>query len=474
MNQYTNQNRGVFKICLILFACFAYSSCKKFVQVPLPPNEIVSAAVFSDSADATSAVLGIYTACMNSYQLTIGNGGLSLFTGFSSDELVPTSISNSGNYQFYTNSILSNNVYNEDYLWFLAYQMIYQTNACIEGIENNQSLSNTLRGQLLGESKMVRAFFYFNLVNLYGEVPLVTSTNYSVNSVMGRSNIDTVYAQITNDLLSAESLLPINSSLGVLRPGYLSTEALLAKVYLFEGQWSNAINTASKVISSGDFSLQNNLSGVFLEGSSEAIWQLSPVVAGRATVEGGVYVPSMSTVIPGYIINRNLLNAFEQGDLRRSEWLDSNVVSGKAYYYPYKYRLVSNSGQSPQEAYTILRLSEQYLIRAEAEVQANDVNDALTDLNTIRIRAGLLPYAGATDQSSLLNAIYHERQVELFCECGNRWFDLKRTNMIDEVMGGSTGVCASKGGSWVSTAALYPIPLSQLLANSSLVQNSGY
>jgi hypothetical protein len=108
-------------------------------------------------------------------------------------------------------------------------------------------------------------------------------------------------------------------------------------------------------------------------------------------------------------------------------------------------------------------------------VETQDVPDAIQDLNTIRVKAGLSQYSGGTDQSSVLSAIYHERQVELFCECGNRWYDLKRTGNINSVMGSPGNVCLAKGGNgWNADWALNPIPLSQLLVNQSLVQNPGY
>jgi hypothetical protein len=114
-----------------------------------------------------------------------------------------------------------------------------------------------------------------------------------------------------------------------------------------------------------------------------------------------------------------------------------------------------------------LRLGEQYLIRAEAEAHLNDNTNAIKDLNIIRNRAGLANYAGATDQTSVLTAIMHERQVELFCEWGNRWFDLKRTGTIDAVLG------AEKPG-WQPYIALYPVPLTEIQSNPFLIQNPGY
>jgi len=120
----------------------------------------------------------------------------------------------------------------------------------------------------------------------------------------------------------------------------------------------------------------------------------------------------------------------------------------------------------------VLRLAEQYLIRAEARAQQNNLSAAQSDLNVIRTRAALSPTTANT-QSTLLTAILHERQVELFSEWGHRWFDIKRTGNVDAVMGNG-GACAAKGGVWNTNWQLYPIIQLQLQLNPALVQNSGY
>jgi hypothetical protein len=121
----------------------------------------------------------------------------------------------------------------------------------------------------------------------------------------------------------------------------------------------------------------------------------------------------------------------------------------------------------------VLRLAEQYLIRAEAEANQGDSTDAMNDLNKIRNRAGLANYS-LLNNGPLLIAILHERQVELFTEWGNRWFDLIRTGAINAVLGSPGNVCQAKGGVWVSTSELFPIPQSEILDDPNLHQNPGY
>jgi hypothetical protein len=122
------------------------------------------------------------------------------------------------------------------------------------------------------------------------------------------------------------------------------------------------------------------------------------------------------------------------------------------------------------EYLVVLRLSEQYLVRAEARTHLNDLSGAAADINVVRNRAGL-PDTKATDKTSLLDAIAQERRVELFAEWGHRWLDLKRTATIDTIM---NIVSLSKGSSWNTNAQLYPIPAGDILLNPYLTQNPGY
>lgn len=181
--------------------------------------------------------------------------------------------------------------------------------------------------------------------------------------------------------------------------------------------------------------------------------------------EGSVIIPASPSVTPTYLCTPALLNAFEASDSRKINWIQSRVFSGQTVYYPYKYKVQQNSVIT--EYYVLLRLAEQYLIRAEARAQQNSIAGALADLNIIRNRAGLMN-TSAGDRPALLSAIEHERRIELFAEWGHRWFDLKRTNRANAVLG------TLKPSTWQSTDVLWPIPSGQILLNSSLTQNPGY
>jgi hypothetical protein len=157
--------------------------------------------------------------------------------------------------------------------------------------------------------------------------------------------------------------------------------------------------------------------------------------------------------------------AFENNDQRKMNWLKTNIVSGQSYYYPFKYKI--RSGTPVTEYLIVLRLAEQYLIRAEARTRQNNLQGAKSDLNEIRKRSGL-PDTDANTKDEMQIAIEHERQTELFAEWGHRWFDLKRWEKANAVLN------LLKAPNWQPTDMLYPIPLQEIQRNSALVQNEGY
>jgi hypothetical protein len=331
----------------------------------------------------------------------------------------------------------------------------------------------------------MRAFFYFYLVNLYGDIPLVTTNDYKTNSILPRTPKENVYQQIVTDLHDAQKLLStdyldatlVNPTTDRLRPTQWAATALLSRAYLYMGNWAGADSASSVLINNSALFSLSSLSNAFLMsslGNNEAIWQLQPVVMVPSNTYDA-YIFVMSSSGPGkggnfgaYLSN-NLLNSFEPNDQRKQNWVSSVTVGGTTYFYPFKYKLKSGP---VSEHLMILRLAEQYLIRAEARAQRGNFNDAESDLNTIRFRAGLSG-TGASSQADLLAAILHERQVELFAELGHRWLDLKRSGTIDATM---TVVTPQKTGStgWNSYQQLYPVRLVDIQLDPNIVQNGGY
>jgi starch-binding outer membrane protein, SusD/RagB family len=455
-------------------------SCKKVVQINPPTGSITTSQVFADSTDAASAIAGIYSN-MSYVSPGFGNCLITLYLGMSADELLAFTGS-ANELALSSNTVLANNGLTGAF-WTQGYPILYQPNAIIEGLQASTSLSQSVKEEFIGEAEWFRAFINFYLVNLYGPIPLITSIDYKSNALASRSPTSLVFASIINDLKDAQSKLPTDYSEGGgerVRVNKWAATALLARAYLYTGNYSDAAAQASAIINNtGLYSLDSNLNHVFLADSPEVIlqWYNNSNVNTNtlnATDEGWQIIPQSSTSPPFYYLSNPILNAFETGDLRKTAWIDSTSYNGITYYYPYKYKVGSPQAQygAPVTEYTtVLRLAEQYLIRAEAEANGatGGTAAAIADLNVIRKRAGLPNLSDSLTQSQVVAAVAQERRIELFAEWGHRWLDLKRTGQVGVVF--STIPYKS---AYQPFQQLYPIPVSELQADPNLTQNPGY
>jgi len=489
-------DKGKIIIALVfLLLAFCFQSCKKYLEIPAPKSSLVTATVFGNDATATSAQLNIYVQMWQNAE----SYSISANMGDYSDELTNYS-TNLTQVQLYTNALLVPVVDNTIVNLGHYYNYIYQANAVINGLQNTRGCSPAVKQQLTGEAYFIRAFWHFYLTNIYGAVPVALTTDYNVTSKLARSPRTAVLQQVIADLRTAQGMLNANYVDGSdtivtterVRPTKAAALALMARAYLYLGDYANgnsqdyqkADSAATAVISNSVYSLAP-LANVFLANNSEAIWQLqTPSDQGTDTQDASKYILLAAPYSGTQIAQCNtaspqLLNAFEAGDQRKAAWIGSVTPGTVTYAFPYKYKNYIYAGT---EYEVVLRLGEQYLIRAEARVHEGNIPGALADLNTIRTRAGLTNYSGAQDAASVLVAILHERQVELFSEWGHRWFDLQRAfasklpvNAVT-VMGGTNGVCQAKGGVWNpdNYQLLFPIPLSDLSADINLTQNTGY
>jgi starch-binding outer membrane protein, SusD/RagB family len=452
----------------ILFAFTIFTGCAKFVTIDPPSTQLITATVFTNDATATAAVVGIYS---NMMDVTIGlfGGGLTLDCGLSADEFQNYSFSTDQS-ELATNNLKATNGLIKQ-LWGQGYQYIYAANAIIEGLSKANGVSTEVSRELEGEAKFIRATSYFYLVNLWGAVPLVLQTSYTINDSMSRTDPSTIYAQIIQDLLDAQgSLLPDYSVGGGerIRPNQSAAGALLARVYLYIHNWQGAIDQSTAIINNTSlYNLQSDLTQVFLADNTEAIWQLQPVTPGVNTWEGNYFIlsngPSSS---PAQItLSSGLVQSFEPGDNRFLSWINIDTTNGQNNYYPFKYKV--KTGTTNTEYETVLRLAELYLIRAEAALNLNNIIAAISDLNIIRERAGLPDLPTSLSQTECINAVAQERRIELFAEWGHRWLDLKRTNQ-------ATLVLEPVKSSWQANDTLYPIAQSEIQNDTKLSQNPGY
>ena len=446
---------------------FTNTSCEDFVSIDPPTTEVVSETVYTSDGTAIAAMRGIYVEMITGGLASGNSFSVTNLVGLSSDDVLNFS-ADINRTEFNTNSLTTNNSSILG-LWNEAYSLIYYSNSVLEGLENSPGVTQDTKNQLEGEAKFIRAFLHFNLVNMFGDVPVIGSTDFEANNVVARDPSPDVLLQVITDLQDAQNLLAEDYSFSAeerVQPNRWAATALLARAYLYNLDWANAETEAGKVIENTGLYALDSINGVFLANSPEAIWHLKPVSPGQNTNEGSVFINIEGSFPRLQVLTDELINAFEPGDTRRLNWVDNNMVDGITYFHPYKYKI--NLPNQPLTEYSmVLRLAEQYLIRAEARAQQNNVSGAQADLNVIRNRAGL-PNTSANDRSSLLLAIEQERRVELFTEWGHRWFDLKRTGRAEVIL----SPLALKD--WQDTDRLYPIPQAEREINSNLRQNDGY
>ncbi|RBQ11409.1 RagB/SusD family nutrient uptake outer membrane protein [Pedobacter miscanthi] len=472
------------------------SGCKKFLEIPLPTDRFATEGAYLNDNSTGAVLTGIFSTAAGSI---LYNGASTQYetigfrTGLYADDLTQIQAASvnaiaATTSQFYLNGLTSTN----STQWITLYRQVYNCNLTIENVESHKG--NLARyNQWMGEALFMRAFSYFDLVNLYGDVPLALSSDYSITNFLPRAPKAQVYAQMAADLVKAESLLGETYLDGLsattpnrTRPNKFAAAALLARVYLYMENYAGAEAEATKVIANSALYQLPALTNVFLANSNETIWAIAPVT-GSVVRDYYLYTTApavnatqvaLANISPG-TMSASLLNSFEANDQRIANWTvlkttSTAPVNGQ-FYYPAKYKSVVNG----TEFLIQLRLAEQYLIRAEARLkQNNNVTAAVQDLNLIRQRArpatpaGALPdYPATISPDACMDAILKERRTELFSESGHRFYDLKRTGRIDAVM---TAAATIKGSTWASWKQIWPIPLNDIQLNPNLTQAPNY
>ena len=438
------------------------SSCEKFVELGAPPNQVLAGEAFATDASANSVIRGLYATT-----LSINLAGTSTFyTGIAADDLQYNN-ADPNTSEFASNNLLNTNG-NVVNFWSNCYQLIKNANNAVSGLEASNTLTPAVKDQLLGEAKFFRAYAYFYLANLYGDVPLQLRDDLHAfeDATLSRAPVQQVYDQIIADLKDAESKMATTydataSPRG--RANKAAASALLARVYLYQKDYQNAESYATKVLQSSDYGMPTPDKN-FVNSSNEVILQLAS--QSGVTTFGANYITT-ATVAPGYTLPDAVYNSFETSptmDLRKTNWTSPKTVSNKIYYAITKYKVASGTGS---EYHIVLRLAEQYLIRAEARAKLGKLAEARTDVDAVRARSGLAGLSKALNQTQLLSAIETERLHEFFGEFGHRWLDLKRTDR-------ATAVLSPIKSNWQATDVLFPIPQTQILINRNLTQNPGY
>ncbi len=429
-------------LLLLALPVLLLAGCDSLLDVE-PPSQITSTIAIEDANGARNALRGAYSALQTgSYY-----GGDFIFFG----DLLADNTTHTGTFTSFAqadnNTLLADNGSVEG-IYQDLYFAISVTNHLLERVPGLTDLGETEKNQILGEAHFLRALHYHNLVKLWGPVPLITSTIESVEtaSQVTQSPVDEVYAQILSDLQEAERLM--TNATQTKQASLGAVKALLARVYLYRGEWAQAQAKADEVLAMG-YDLADDYAALFTPGAEtpEAIFLLDFTIQDFNNF--GYYFQTRREVRP----TPDLFDAYEEIDARRA-WSIEASSSGRLTGTKFP----TTTGE---EDFHVIRLGEVILIRAEALARQGQLAEAVDAYNRIRIRAGLTPHVlgeDVTTQQDVLAAIWNERRLELAFE-GDRWPDLLRTGRATEVLG--IRECQT----------LFPIPESELNVAPNMTQN---
>lgn len=458
-------------------------SCEKFLDQRPSDNESV-ANFYKTEADISQAVNAAYQSLAGSKQY---GGNFIYFFEIRSDNSYCESITSSGGI-YGDIDLFRESPYNTllNATWVGCYDGIKRCNVVIDRIDDI-SIDQTLKDKYKGEMLFIRALTYFNLVRMWGDVPLITEyvdDPFSTFKV-GRTPTTDVYKQIISDLKEAASLLPAaadKSRKGAALAG--SANALLGKVYLTLGDWSSAASALKSVIESGQYKFAGSYESIFdvsNKNGAESIFEIqyTESIVDLGSAFANLFAPKGTTEITNGIGQTQGLNipsdelyqSYEEGDLRRDVTIGTIPSDGRLYCKKFvKAPVLENQSDAN---FIVLRYSDVLLMYAEAlnEAGYSATGEAMTILNQIRTRAGLnaLTATDVPSQDSFRKALYNERRHELALE-NHRWFDLLRTGTAIEVI--------NKSGADYHIDdhnLLYPIPQTQIdIVPGVLAQNPNY
>jgi hypothetical protein len=463
-------------LMLLLFA-----GCKKEFLEKSPPDALTEDGFFNSAERAQLGVNAIYVSLQGSWSLNLQR----IYDVPSGEVLLSNTVPLE--YNNFTYFPALNQIHDT---WRGLYEGVYRANLAIANIPGI-NMADPLKNQYLGEAKFLRALNYFNLVNLWGAVPLVTAPLPDTDAALiARSPVADVYKLIIDDLLAAEAGLPVSFSgnnLGRATKG--AAQALLGKVYLYNKDYANAEKYFLLVINGGRYSLMNNFQEVWhrsFENNRESIFEVQFADIGGPGTNGrnGTFLPAVNGATGSALATKAAFDAFDPADPRRSMSIfkagDSfapNVSAALSIFNPvwsatsyavkkgmWPIMYVNGSGIN----YPIIRYADVLLMYAEAANELNKLNEARAAVNQVRARPSVnMPPITAAEtgtKATMFNAINKERQVELMFEF-IRFNDLRRWGLAQQVLG-PLGYTAKH--------ALFPIPQLELDINPKLTQNPNW
>lgn len=468
-------NNKIIKITAVLGATLALASCSGFLDEDLK-GSYTSKNLYTTESKALATVNGVYNSLYGNTQWIFGD--------VASDDAVKGG--NAGDQaeidridDFTANA--DNGVIST--YWQNTYETIARANNAIAEIGAMTFKDETLRNRYVAEAKLLRAYSYFNLVNIFGKVPLKTEPQNSVSGIyVGLSEIDRIYSKIDEDLSEAAAALPkvYPTEAGRVTSG--TAYGLLAKSKLFQKKYNEALAAIQSLQELGIYSLESNYADLFKAGaedSKESIFAIRYVNNTSVSLGNNLNVWFSPAAEGGYYFNaptQDYVNCFDDAnDIRLDAsigregkpWFNektfSQTWSEATGYLVKKYNEDMSEGFAKSQSVVpqhILRYADIILMKAEALNETGKTSEALEELKAIRLRAGISPVP-ASNQDAARELIRQERRRELGFEF-HRFFDVVR-------YGKEYAVSAlGENFKWESDRYYFPIPQAEIETNTEI------
>ncbi|HTE10764.1 MAG TPA: RagB/SusD family nutrient uptake outer membrane protein [Chitinophagaceae bacterium] len=480
------------KKVLIIIAGFLFltlASCKKNFIEKIPTSTVSVDVLYKTDKDFQDAVTGCYNVLQTQYQ------NFWVFGDLPADDIeedIPNHFEHIAFEQFTVNDRTAT----LETTWMNYYNLINRANTLLSKIESTDTAVVKNKNRHIGEAKFMRALAYFDLVRIYGDVPIVTGNLTIEQSYKtGREKTDKIYDDIiVKDLLDAEARLPVKytgADIGRVTKG--AVKAILGKVYLTRKDFVKAETKLQEVTTLG-YALLPNYKDLFdytkNEHHNEYIFDIEYEEGiGEGSNFTHAFVPAWITLTDFYgikggqaqsdgALTPGFYAAFDSADIRRNISVQYGITKNGVFMpiptttiqasksYSLKYVTPVASGNDSRANWKVVRYADVLLMYAEALNENGKTDMALDYLKVVRVRAGLQGYTGLTKDDTR-EKIYLERRLELSLE-GQRWFDLVRTGRAFTTL---------QAAGMKSYMTIFPIPLSQvqIINNPGIfAQNPGY
>ncbi len=466
----TYQSKIRFQVTVWLLALCS-ASCDFLTEIP---EDFLSPANFyATAADAKAATIGVYS------RLGYRSGDFLQISDVTSDLLTPGEPARQAGLELDTYTF---DPTQEDLatLWQSVYRAINEANTVIARVPQIE-MDESEKTRLVGEARFLRSLFYFDLVRIFGGVPLVLDETTDLSSLnVSRSTEDEIFNQLVDDLNFAVEALPAQISSGEMgRAAKGAALTLLAKVYLYRNQYDLVVQKCREVMTL-PYGLMpiNQLWDPAYENGPEHIFSIQYVAGIRGSGFNATFgvrgAEAPYTGFSSVFVEEKFVNSFEPIDKRKDVSILESYVNGNGVVVqikPHVFKYFNPNGPTPSDTDTnwpIFRYADILLMLAEAlnELDGSPSNDAYEAVNEVRQRSGLLPLSAGLSHEAFREAVLQERAWE-FCFESERWFDLKRTGKLIDGM-------SALGKNIQQKHLLFPIPQREMDINPELAQNPGY